>query len=47
MEGFGWMSGRWDVTVYFSFIVSFGCAVPGSTIEVRKLKDIYNELLRV
>ena len=23
--GFGWMSGKWDVTIYFSFIVSFGC----------------------
>ena len=41
------MSGRWDVTISFFFIVSFVCAIPGSMTEGQKLKDIYNELLKV
>ena len=51
MEGNGCMDdclgGRWDVTLYFSFIVSFGCSIPGSTTEGRKLKGIYIVLLKV
>ena len=41
------MSGRWDVTLSFFFIVSFVCAIPGSTKQGWKLKDIYNILLKV
>ena len=41
------MSGRWDVTLFYLFIVSFGCAIPGSKTEVRKLKDIYDGLLEL
>ena len=46
-EGFGWMSGRWDVTLYFFFIVSFDFSIPGIMTEGRKLKDIYNGRLKV
>ena len=41
------MSGRWDVTLSFLFTVSFGYEIPGSRKEGRKLKDIYNGLLKV
>ena len=42
-----WLGGRWDVTLYFFFIVSFGCAITSSTAEGQKLKYIYNGLLKV
>ena len=41
------MSGRWDITLFNSFIVLFGCVIPDSTTEGQKLKDIYNGLLEV
>ena len=41
------MSGRWDITLSFLFIVSFGWAISGSKAEVRKLKDIYNGLSKL
>ena len=41
------MSSRWDVTLSFFFIVSFGCAINIIKAEIRKRKDIYNELLKV
>ena len=41
------MIGRSDVTLSFFFIFSFGCAIYESTTEVRKLKDIYNALLKI
>ena len=51
MEGgiwmYEWMSGRWDVTLSFFFMVSVGCAILGSTTEGKKRKDIYNGLLKV
>ena len=42
-----WLGGRWDVTLSFFFIVSFVCAITGSTAEGQKIKDIYNGLLKV
>ena len=41
------MSGRWDVILSFFFIVLFGCEIPISKTEGRKLKDMYNGLLKV
>ena len=45
--GFGWMSGRWDVTLPIFFIVSFGFSIPVIMTEGQKIKDIYNGLLKV
>ena len=44
---FRWMSGRWDVTLSFFFIVSFDCEMPDSTNERQKNKDVYNGLFKV
>ena len=42
-----WLGGRWDVTISFLFIVSFGCATTGSAAEGPKPKDTQNGLLKV
>ena len=40
----GWYMG---CNSLFFFVVSFGCAIPGSTTEGRKLKDVYNRLYKI
>ena len=42
-----WFGGRWVATLSFFLIVSFGCAIPGSTTEAQKLNHIHNVLLKV
>ena len=48
MEGGIWVD-EWYMgcNSLFLFILSFGFAIPGSTPEGRKTKDIYNGLLKV
>ena len=46
-EGGIWVDERQKGYKYLFYFMSFGCAIPDSTIEGRKLKDIYNVLLKV
>ena len=48
MEGRVWVNECYmGYNALFLFIFLFGCAIPGSTTEGRKLKDIYTVLLKV
>ena len=41
------LGGRWDVTIYFVFIMSFCCAIPENITEGQKYKNTHNGLLKV
>ena len=42
-----WLGGRWSVTVYFLYIVSFSCSKPGVSEAGWKINNTRNVLLTV